>query len=297
MKLERIAFKDRPLFERYVKLSKHELSVYAFENVYPWKGLFSIRWGLVRDCLCVFFQDSIGCFLYLPPLGRKIDQCVLKEVFSVMDEYNKNKDISRIENVELSQLDAFRKFGLRYTQKPPEYICSRNEMAKLCGNKFKHKRACVNYFLKHHTYEYLVLTHALRKDCIVLYKQWMDNRKAQSQDPVYRGMLDDSYVTLKETLKSWRSLGMEGRVVKINGNTKAFTFGFPLNKDIFCVFYEVTDLEVKGLSQFIFQKFCAELKGYRYINVMDDSGLENLKKVKLSYHPAKIIPNYIITRN
>jgi hypothetical protein len=30
---------------------------------------------------------------------------------------------------------------------------------------------------------------------------------------------------------------------------------------------------------------------------MDDSGLDNLEKVKLSYHPVKLIPAYIITRN
>ena len=40
----------------------------------------------------------------------------------------------------------------------------------------------------------------------------------------------------------------------------------------------------------------SELKGYKFINIMDDSGLENLKKVKLSYQPLKLIPAYIAKR-
>jgi uncharacterized protein len=69
-----------------------------------------------------------------------------------------------------------------------------------------------------------------------------------------------------------------------------------LDKDTFCILYEITDLTIKGLSQFIFRQFCSELKDYRYINVMDDSGLENLKRVKLSYRPLKVIPAYIVKR-
>jgi hypothetical protein len=63
---------------------------------------------------------------------------------------------------------------------------------------------------------------------------------------------------------------------------------YEINKDTFCILYEITDLSVKGLAQFIFKEFATELTGYKYINIMDDSGLENLKKVKLSYQPEKL---------
>ena len=109
-------------------------------------------------------------------------------------------------------------------------------------------------------------------------------------------MLGDSGACLKELLDNYKGLDFTGRVVKINNAIKAFTFGFALNADTFCIFFEITDLSTKGLAQFIFCDFCRSLTGYKYINIMDDSGLENLKKVKLSYHPVKIIPAYIATR-
>ncbi|MFZ2357354.1 MAG: phosphatidylglycerol lysyltransferase domain-containing protein, partial [Candidatus Omnitrophota bacterium] len=77
---------------------------------------------------------------------------------------------------------------------------------------------------------------------------------------------------------------------------KGFSFGFKLNEHSFCILYEITDLSAKGLAQFIFREFCRQLPDYKYINIMDDSGLENLKQVKLSYHPVKLEPAYIVKR-
>ena len=59
--------------------------------------------------------------------------------------------------------------------------------------------------------------------------------------------------------------------------------------------FEITDLSTKGLAQFIYREFCKELMDtYRWINAMDDSGLENLKRVKNAYHPTRLIPSYNI---
>ncbi len=102
--------------------------------------------------------------------------------------------------------------------------------------------------------------------------------------------------SLKVLLNNYRGLRLAGRIVRIDKEIKAFSFGFELNPEAFCILYEITDLSIKGLAQFIFRRFCAELKDYRFINIMDDSGLENLKKVKLSYKPIRLIPAYIIKR-
>jgi len=109
-------------------------------------------------------------------------------------------------------------------------------------------------------------------------------------------MLEESLSSLKVLLNGYPYLNLLGRVVKINGVIKAFTFGFKLNPDTFCILYEVADLSIKGIAQFIFHEFCLELTDYKYINIMDDSGLENLKAVKLSYHPIRLIPAYIVKR-
>ena len=287
MKLRTLSLKDKALFDKYLTLEKHELSVYSFANIYIWKSLFRIRWVVIAKSLCIFFQDQLGTFLYLPPLSRIKDPRVIDKIFL-------DRAITRIENIEESDLAFYRALGYEVKDKFPEYLCKRKEIADLKGNKFKHKRAERNYFLKHYNFQHLDLKPKDKIGCLELCAQWAKKRKALNLDPVYQGMLMDSQKCLQALLKDYRKLDCAGRVVKISSKIKGFTLGFKLSNDTFCILYEITDLSVKGLAQFIFSEFCSELKGYPYINIMDDSGLENLKRVKLSWRPARVIPAYIV---
>jgi len=296
MKLRPLTIQDKKIFEKFLYLRAHDLSVYTFENIYIWKALFGIRWCIIKESLCVFFQDAVGCFLYLPPLGNAQDPAVSLEAFRIMDEKNRNPDISRIENCETHDLAFFRKCGYKIGDKPGEYLCQRSDLVELKGEKFKSKRACYNYFTKHYDFKYFDFSLAYRDDCLRLYTEWMQQRRDTCKDAVYRGMLLDSLRCFKVLLSHYGKLDISGRLVAVSGAIKAFTFGFKVNQETFCILYEVTDLSYKGLAQFIFREFCAELNNYRYINIMDDSGLSNLRTVKRSYHPARIIPSYIVQR-
>ena len=284
------------LFDRFMKLSPHELAAYNFANIYIWRSLFDIRWQLIGDNLCLFFQDKLGCFLYLAPLGKKINPEATSEIFSVMDKFNRNKDISRIENVEEKNAAFYRKAGYSVRDKFCDYLCSRGRLSGLRGNGFKSQRNAYNYFTKHYRFTYLPFSLKDKQDCLELYTRWMQARKTFNNDALYRWMLEDSAKSLRVMLDAYEDLDVTGRIVKVNGRVMAFTFGFKLNPDTFCILYEITDLSVKGLAQFIFRRFCQELKSYEYINIMDDSGLKNLKEVKLSYRPVRLISNFIISR-
>lgn len=296
MKLNSLILKDKRLFDKYLSKPEHFLSTYTFENIYIWKGLFRIYWVVFKNHLCVFFQDNMGCFLYLSPQGERQNPEVIRYVFAIMDKFNQNKNVSRIENVEESEVSFYKSLGYECRLKPGEYLCERKDLVSLQGNIFKSKRSACNFFLKNYPYKYLPFFIRYKDDCLKLYGLWAKERLLKERDEIYKGMLSDSYKTLKVLLENFKNLGIIGRVVKIGDKIKAFTFGFEVNRQTFCILYEITDLNFNGLAQFIFREFCRELVAYKYINIMDDSGLENLKAVKLSYHPLKIVPSYIVTR-
>jgi len=290
MKLSPLTVKDKRLFNDFLRLAVHDLSVYAFENIFIWSRLYNILWMVEKDNLCVFFKDKIGCFLYLPPLGRKIEVNVVEKSFEIMDGYNRNRDISRIENVEEKGVGFFERLGYKCRVQSQDYICDREQLVDLKGDKFKSKRACCNYFIKNYKFEILPYSPEYKTGCLSLYKLWQSQRKTKKDDVLYRGMLEDSRLCLEVLLDDYKNLDLSGRIILIKDKVAAFTFGYELNPDTFCVLYEMTDISVKGLAQFIFREFCRQLQGYRHINIMDDSGLENLKRVKFSYCPVRMIP-------
>ncbi len=274
-------------------MRRHGLAGYSGANIYLWEPLFEITWALFVEILCGVFEVAGGRVLYLPPLGSCVSGRAVDVCFEIMDERNANRDVSRIENIEEDDLRFFRARGLRAYLKSHDYVCLQKDMQELRGNKFKSKRASCNYFTRHNDFLYRPYAASDVSACLRLYDRWRDQRRTcGSSDAVYRGMLDDGRRCLDALLAVRGRLGCAGRVVCVDGRICGFTFGFPVNADIWCVLYEVTDLSVKGCAQFIFRQFCAQMGEYRFINIMDDSGLPNLRRVKMSYHPVQRVPAY-----
>jgi len=298
MKLNKLSLRDQKLFNAYFDFIPQELAAFSFVNLFIWKTLYTINWVIIEDSLCILFRDAVGCFMYLPPLTKGVPKAqVIQQVFEIMDRINKNKDISRIENVPQEDLDYYRRLGYRQYDKYPDYLCLRSDLAQLKGNKFKSQRAACNYFIKHNDCDSRKLDLADRAGCLNLFDAWVKERKTQCSDDVYCGMLEDNRKVIRTALINYKYLNLEGIVVRMGREIKAFSFGYKLNEHVFCILYEITDLAIKGLAQFIFRQFSQVLKDYKYINIMDDSGLENLRKTKLAYKPARLINAYIITQN
>jgi len=295
MKIHKLNISDKKYFNKSLKLETHGLSSYAFENIFIWKKLFEIYWIKIEESLCIFFKDHAGCFMYLPPLSVQPSAKIIDEVFSIMDKMNNNKEISRIENAEERTLSFYKNLGYEYMPKSNDYVYKKEDLAQLKGDKFKSKRSSFNHFVKHYKFKYLPFSLKYKEECLKLYDFWSRQRGDKSQDSAYEYMLRDSKIALETMLKSYKYLDMVGRIVTVDSKFKAFTFGFELNHETFCILYEITDLSINGLAQFIFRQFSRELN-YKYINTMDDSFLENIKKVKLSYRPSRLIPSYIIKR-
>ena len=290
-KLKRLTLKDGPLVERYLsRYGNGRMSAYSFPGIFVWSVSFRVLWAMIAGSFCIFYQDRIGMFMVLPPLGEA-DRDVVFRCFELMSFYNKDSDVGRIENVTEEDSGFYSALGLKVKIKDEEYLCSRESLVSLKGNTFRHKRASCNQFFKRYEAEFTEYTPRMRSGCLKLYKSWAEARRGNG-DVIYRQMLDDSGVSFGLALKHYARLGMHGYVVKVKGEIKGCSFGYPLGKDTFCILFEVCDLSFKGMPQFIFREFCRKLSGYKHINIMGSSGLENLRGVKLSYRPPEAIGVY-----
>jgi len=253
---KRISLKDKPLFDSFFERLGAADSSCSFVNLYIWKEINPVWYKQNGEALEILIETDSG---YI-------------------------------------DFNSLKKF--------PDYVYLAKDLSALAGNKYKHKRASCNYFSKKYTFQYLPYRQNMKSECLKLFSRWAAERKKKFPDLYYHKLLEDSFSAHKLAIENYKALGLTGRVIKIRGKIRAYTFGFELTLSpysspplggegrvrgsMFCILLEVCDLKFKGIAEFIFREFCRELTSYKYINTMDDSGLENLRISKLSYHP---IPN------
>jgi hypothetical protein len=72
------------------------------------------------------------------------------------------------------------------------------------------------------------------------------------------------------------------------------SIGGYLGKNTVTVHVEKANIEYRGLYQAINNEFCKHVASHvKYINREEDMGIPGLRKAKLSYHPIKLVENYI----
>jgi hypothetical protein len=247
--------------------------------------------------LCIFAKSTVGSFLYLPPLGKRISRQVVEACFQEMFKENKGRGVSRIENVEEKDLAFFPADQYQIYKKSEEFVYRREDIARLRGNKYKSKRASYNQLIRAYEPRFTAYEPKMRKACLQLYLEWAQERRKKNSDEIYRQMLDENYKAHDICLRYCKQLGLIGRVVFVNGKMSAYSFGFRLKDDTFCILLEVADLKIKGLPTYIFKEFCADsdVKKFTFVNVMDDFGLEHVRTTKLSFRPCKTHSCYVVS--
>ena len=300
MQLQPLTLNDKPIFDEYAHRTCTRLSHYAFAPLYVWKEHFQFHWALLAEHLCIFAKQGEDYFMPILPMpcdpGNRTHRNVIRRAYQFMLESNRNPYIARIENVPQELRTFFEEIGFRATLKETEYLYETAALNKLSGNRFKSKRNAYNTFIERYpSAEFRPYCPSNGEACLARYEAWHTARAAKCEDTVYCAMLEDSRSAHQIAIRHAEALELLGRIVRIDEEISGYTFGYPLNADTFCVLFEITDLEIKGLAQFIYREFCKELVDtYRWVNAMSDSGLENLKRVKRSYHPIEMVPSYNI---
>lgn len=293
--MQLISLKDKEIFDKFFYLSRVRLSMYSFASIFIWNRFFNIYWQIIDGSLCIFFENELGTFLPVEPLG-KLTPGIIEKVFDILDSRNKNDVAGRIENIEESRLKFYESCRLKIRPKTNEYVYDSSRLSSLAGNDFKSKRSSYNFFVKNYSFDFERLDASMENDCLGLYRSWKKERRLKFKDEVYRICLEDSFSAQEEAFKNFKRLGLSGWVVKIDGRIKGYSAGLALDTSTFYIMFETADLKVKGLSAFLFSNFCRNLSEFKFINAGDDSGLANLVRVKESYKPVQVLKSFIAQR-
>ncbi len=282
----------RPLFEAYLARQPRPLSAYAYAAQMLWQDHFQFSWVEVRHHFLLFAEYDGCIYMPLPPLGEP-DPMLISACFDWMDARNPHSTISRIENVAETDRAFYLSAGWEAVEKTPEYLYERAAQVSLRGNAYKTQRWACNAFKRRYTPHARPYISADYPAAALLFKKWQEAlRERHSKDPAALQMLDDTAPVHHRALE--RSIALTGWVVETPLGLAGYTLGCPLSSEMFCVILEVADPTLSGAAAYLFRSFCESLSDYRWINAMDDSGLESLRRVKQAAHPARLEPCYLI---
>jgi ribosomal-protein-alanine acetyltransferase len=306
--LRPVTLADRPAMDRYFESLREPLSDYTFSQLFTWRNSLRIAWNVIENHLCVFANGSGDLTLLLPPIGDSGSDRALSRAAEIMDQYNSVhgcREKSRVEYVSEELLGRFDRSKLAAVNpQGTDYLYDVGRMIELAGGDLASKRQAKNRFMRnyrHRVERYDAARHF--HACRALLDSWK-----QRQDDAHAG--DDSSSFIKRTKESLATqlslehagdLGLSGLVVYVEDEAgtesiKGFTFGEALGRDQSSIVVEKTDLECKGLAQFIYSEFCRTAWADRpLVNAGDDWGLETLAWTKMSYRPVKLLKKYALT--
>jgi len=288
------------------------LSDYTFSQLYTWRNSLRILWTVLENHLCVFANGAGDLTLLMPPIGDTGTDKALTAAFALMDDYNVVHgvpDHSRVEYASAELLNRINKTGLNLIPMGADYVYDVNRMIDLAGGDLASKRQAKNRFMRNYRYrveEYQAVKHI--DDCRGLLDTWKIHQDAQHLDESNTNAIkrQKESIATDLTLQMAHELGVRGMVVYAAPVTapadvplplRAFTFGEWLNGTQSSITIEKTDLEIRGLAQFIFSDFCQKHWSSRpLVNVGDDWGLESLAWTKMSYRPVKLLEKSVIRR-
>ena len=298
---EALGLQDRGRLEAALAASAgHQgipLAAASFAYHYIWRHRLTYLWAELHGHLCLFAESPDGLFMVLPPLGEGPLAQPLEAAFRFMRERNGGSSVTRMENVPEACVAELRALGYEATGKEPDYLYAAAALADLAGEAYRSPRAACNRFMREQGGVLEPYDLRDRTACLSLFQEWREQKQRAGSDDWAEALLEDAAGAHETALSAGFELGLTGAVVRVAGRIRAYTMGVWLNPSVFCVLLEVADRDIVGLGPFVFREFCrqARAKGACWINTMDDSGLPSLARAKHWYHPARLLPNYVVT--
>lgn len=164
-----------------------------------------------------------------------------------------------------------------------DYVYLAENLRTLKGRKYAQKRNHVNKFKSLYSYHYEPITKLNIADCLALEDAWMEQHR-DDESAV------EEYAAISKAFHLYEALGLIGGILYVEDHPVAFTYGSPLNDNMFCTHVEKGDVRYEGVYQMINYLFAQHLpENYEYINREEDMGLSGLRKSKMSYEPAVLM--------
>lgn len=281
-KLSRPTLADRDWVRKALQFSGRDGADFCFGTIYMWSPVYDY---CIADIDGMFVGRSGDS--YSLPAGDGDASYILRELMEESEAPLKLHAICEYQKTWMEETFPGR-FSFTEDRDNEDYIYSVKDLAALSGKKYHGKRNHCSAFEKANQWTYEPMTDENAMECLVFSEKWLE----ENQEKLDSGT-DQEFSAISRALGHFSYLGFVGGVLRVDGNICAYTFGEPINDQVFDCHVEKADSFIRGAYPMINREFARNsISDYQFVNREEDMGLEGLRKAKESYHPVKLLKKY-----
>lgn len=278
--------------ERYLSIAMQnplQSAERGFATLYLWSATYGQKLAFTGDHAVIRFGKD-GNYKYMFPVGAPSPRPIIDALLQAQAPLR----LVSVNERELSWLlDAYPDtFDVREVRDYEDYLYSAESLDTLAGKKLHAKRNHINAFCAAHEWSVRSLTPADFDDCRAILDAWCAERPSDSVQHERRA-IDRAFHAFSE-------LELHGALLVADGQSVAFTIGSMITPDTLDVHFEKALPLVSGAYPTINREFVRMMRRrfptLAWVNREEDMGIENLRKAKLSYHPAALIKKFSLTQ-
>lgn len=288
----RVELKDKKWMDPLIAAADMGGCHQNFTNIFAWSKILKFRVARVNDYLVVKGESDTGQY-YLYPAGTGDIKTVIEAMRQDAAKCGHDFKILGVspENMEEINSVSSDKFTYEKIRDSYDYVYLLDKLVNLSGNKLHAKRNYINYFKKNNNWSFELISADNLAECWEMNIKWCKENGCKEDEYLY-----SEYCAVRRCFDHYSALGLEGGILRLEGEIIAFTMGERLNSDTYVIHIEKAFGEIRGAYQMINREFAAYVQQTYpemiYVNREEDMGFEGLRKSKLSYHPNKMEEKY-----
>ncbi len=288
-----IELEDRGYIKKMFSEYQPECSEYTFTNLFIWRNYYGIKWSVYKECLLFICDDEKRGKCAWQPVGPGPREEAGRALLEwLRDEKTPAAPyMIRVGGSFIREVEGGGRFEYTADRDNCDYVYRTEDLISLYGKKYHSKRNHINKFLRSNTYKYLPMNADHVRKCLRLIEEWCAEHRC-SEDL----SLMAEWEAVNEALRNFDALELQGAVILVRGDVKAFTLGEMLNADTAVVHVEKASPEYPALYTIINHDFCENAwSRVPFINREQDLGAEGLRQAKQSYHPHHMVEKYRVS--
>nr|MBQ6739293.1 DUF2156 domain-containing protein [Synergistaceae bacterium] len=291
MDFKPLSFDLKAQYDKYFAACPVKYCEYSFFSLWGWRDAALIELAFDdENNLCWVKSQNL---IYGPVGSWRDNNINWRKIFE--DNFNNNFELYDVPEDAANLIkNALSNATLSEERDQWEYVYSVNDLIKLKGSKFSHKRNRVRTFESSYEFDYMPLTPDDFKDVLNFQECWREHRDETMTDSEAASLLVEDKA-VRTAIEYWDKFPLLGGMIKIDDKIIAYTIAEVLDENNLDIRFEKAFGEYAGSYQAINNFFLRDQGAkFKWVNREEDMGELGLREAKLSYNPEFMLKKYRI---